>query len=161
LVGELTVRRPYYHCAACQVGMAPLDEAWGLGSGSLTPELARVACRAGIEAPFAQAAELVFEHLGVRLDAEAVRGVTHAMGRLVETDQQEAAVWQPAAEVAIPAVLLVELDGVLVHEVDAWREMKVGRVAPLGPRLVLDRQSGETRRALGPSTYCVGCGWWC
>jgi hypothetical protein len=156
LVGEVTVRRPYYHCAACQAGMAPLDEAWGLGGGSLTPELARVACRAGIEATFAQAADLVFEHLGVRLDAEAVRGVTEAMGSLVETDQQEAATWQPAADVAVPAVLVVELDGVLVHEVGAWREMKLGRVAPLGPRLMVDRHSGEVHLALGPSTYCVG-----
>ena len=38
----------------------------------------------------------------------------------------------------------------------AWREMKRGRVAPLGPRLVVDRQSGEAHLALGPSTYCVG-----
>jgi hypothetical protein len=34
--------------------------------------------------------------------------------------------------------------------------MKVGRVAPLGPRLVVDRQSGEAHLALGPSSYCVG-----
>jgi hypothetical protein len=28
------VERPYYHCATCQQGTAPLDVAWGLGSGA-------------------------------------------------------------------------------------------------------------------------------
>jgi hypothetical protein len=37
LVGDLTLRRPYYHCAPCRLGLAPLDEAWGLGGGTLTP----------------------------------------------------------------------------------------------------------------------------
>lgn len=156
LVGEMTMRRPYYHCATCQVGMAPLDEVWGLGSGSLTPELARVVCRDGIETTFAQAADLVFEHLGVRLDAEAVRGISEAMGALVEVEQQDPACWVPAVDAAVPAVLALEVDGVLLHEVDAWREMKVGRVAPLGPALVVDQESGDTHLALGTSAYCVG-----
>jgi hypothetical protein len=30
-VGALSVRRPYYHGASCRQGLAPLDEAWGLG----------------------------------------------------------------------------------------------------------------------------------
>jgi hypothetical protein len=156
LVGEVTVRRPTYHCAACRTGLAPLDEAWGLGAGGLTPELARVACRDGIEAAFGDGADLVFENLGVRLDAEAVRGISEAMGALVEADQQDPACWVPAADAAIPPILVLEMDGVLLHEVDAWREMKVGRVAPLGPELVRDQESGETHLALGQSTYCVG-----
>jgi len=156
LVGEVTVRRPTYHCATCQAGVAPLDEAWGLGAGGLTPELARVACRDGIEAAFGDGADLVFENLGVRLDAEAVRGISEAMGALVEVDQQDSAGWAPAADATIPPILALEVDGVLLHEVDAWREMKVGRVAPLGPALVRDQESGETHLALGRSTYCVG-----
>ncbi|HVC78940.1 MAG TPA: hypothetical protein VNL35_00370 [Chloroflexota bacterium] len=36
LVGEVTVRRPYYHCAACRTGTAPLDVAWGRGRGVRT-----------------------------------------------------------------------------------------------------------------------------
>ena len=35
-VGEVTVQRPYYHCATCKTGVAPLDAAWGLGAGTLT-----------------------------------------------------------------------------------------------------------------------------
>ena len=156
LVGEVRVRRPYYHCGACKAGMAPLDAAWGLGGGSLSPELARVACRDGLEAAFGQGADLVWENLGVHLDEEQVRGISEALGAVVEADQQDPASWAlPAADPA-PAILVLELDGVLVHERDAWREMKVGRVAPLGPGRVVDEETGEARLALGPSTYCAG-----
>lgn len=156
LVGEVTVQRPTYHCGTCKAGMAPLDAAWGLGSGSLTPELARVVCRDGIEAAFGEGADLVFENLGVRLDPEAVRGISEAMGALVEADQTDPTCWAPAVDAVIPPILAMEVDGVMVPEVDAWREMKVGRVAPLGPGLVRDQESGETHLALGRSTYCVG-----
>jgi hypothetical protein len=156
LVGDVVLRRPYYHCAACQAGMAPLDAAWGLGDGSLSPGLARVACRDGIEATFGAGVDLVWESLGVRLDDEAARGITEAMGRLVEADQQDRGQWAlPAAQPA-PPLLVVELDGVMVHAQTAWMEMKVGRVAPLGPKLVVDQESGDTHLALGPSSYCAG-----
>jgi hypothetical protein len=155
LVGDLRLRRPYYHCGACRRGLAPLDEAWGLGSGTLTPALARVACRAGLEVPFVQAADLLWEHLGVHVEPEVVRAIGEAVGQVVEADQQDATQWAVAPE-AVPAVLLVAVDGVLVHERSAWRECKVGRVAPLGPQLVRAADEDDVHLALGPSTYCAG-----
>jgi hypothetical protein len=155
LVGEVTVRRPYYHCAACQTGTAPLDAAWGLGSGALTPALTRVVCRAGLESAFGQGADLVREHLGVQVEEEVVRRATEAVGQVAEADQQEREQWQvPAAQV--PRVLLLELDGVLLHERAAWRECKIVRLAPLGPALVQDQETGEWHLALGPSGYAAG-----
>ncbi len=56
----------------------------------------------------------------------------------------------------MPAILLLELDGVLVHARAAWRECKIVRVAPLGPRLVVDQETGERHLALGPSGYAAG-----
>lgn len=155
LVGDLRVRRPYYACAACRTGSAPLDVAWGVGSGSLTPALARVACRDGLEVPFAQASDLLGAHLGVHVTPEVVRQVTEAVGQVAEADQADAQQWAVAQE-AVPPVLLVEVDGVLVHERDAWRELKVGRVAPLGPAVVPGADAGDVHLALGPSTYAVG-----
>jgi hypothetical protein len=155
LVGDLPLDRPYYHCAACRQGMAPLDEAWGLGGGSLTPELARVACRDGIEASFEHGAAMVCENLGVRLETEVVRGIGEAMGRLVEADQPDRGQWA-LAPAAAPEVLVVELDGVQVQARVAWREMRAGRVAPLGPGLVVDQESGESHLALGRSTDGAG-----
>jgi hypothetical protein len=155
LVGDVTIQRPYYHCAACQQGTAPLDAAWGLGSGALTPELARVVCRAGIEAAFGQAADLVFEHLGVHVQEEVARHATEALGQVAEADQQDREQWAVGAA-DVPAVLLLEVDGVQVHERTVWRECKVVRVAPLGPALVQDRETGEWHLALGPSGYAAG-----
>jgi hypothetical protein len=155
LVGDVTVRRPYYHCAACQVGTAPLDAAWGLSSGALTPALARVVCRAGIESAFGQAADLVREHLGVQVNEEVVRRATEALGQVAEADQHDRAQWCVPRE-QVPTILLVELDGVLVHERAAWRELKIVRIAPLGPVLMVDQQSGEMHLALGPSGYAAG-----
>jgi len=156
LVGDARLARPYYHCPACGVGSAPLDEAWGLDSGMLTPGLARVVCRDGLEAPFGQGASLVAEHLGVALDEALVRRVTERLGRLADADQAERSRWPAPPEQPVPATLAVELDGGLVHLREAWHELKVGRVAPLGPTLADDAASGDRHLALGPSCYCAG-----
>ncbi len=155
LVGDYTVRRPYYYWDRCRVPVVPLDAALGLGAGSLSPGLARVACWEGIEDAFEVAAAGVWETVGVRLDSEAVRGSTEAMGALAEHDQEDSSQWRAAAA-DIPPFLAVEMDGVYVHERAAWREMKIGRVAPLGPRLVLDQETGRQHLALVDSSYCCG-----
>jgi hypothetical protein len=154
LVGDVQLRRPYYHCAACRQGWAPLDRAWGLGSGALSPELTRVACRDGIEGAFAVGADLLWEHLGIQVDVEAVRRATERVGAVAEADQQDRTQWLVADQ--LPTTLLLELDGVLVHERAVWRECKLLRVAPLGPGLVVDPQTGEAHLALGPSSYAAG-----
>jgi hypothetical protein len=155
LLGEVQVRRPYYHCATCRQGSAPLDAAWGLGSGVLSPALTRVACRDGIEGAFAVGADLLWEHLGIRVDAEVVRRATELVGAVAEADQQDRSQWAVPPE-HVPTTLLLELDGVLVHERDAWRECKLVRAAPLGPGLVVDPQTGEAHLRLGPSSYAAG-----
>jgi ribosomal protein L34E len=152
LVGDSRVERPYCQCDACQVGVAPLDEVWGLGSGMLTPGLARD----GLEVPFGRSVSLVAEHLGVVLDEEVVRSVTERLGALADADQAAGAAWHTAAAQPVPEMLVVELDGGLLHLRVARHELKMGRVAPLGPRVVEDPQHGERHVALGPSLYCAG-----
>jgi hypothetical protein len=90
------------------------------------------------------------------VDEEQVRTVSEALGAVVEADQTSPACWALPPEVPVPARVVLELDGVLLHEVDAWRAMKVGRVAPLGPALVVEQQTGDAHLALGTSTYGVG-----
>jgi hypothetical protein len=155
LVGEYTVRRPYYYCDRCHVPVVPLDAALGVGAGTLSPGLARVACWEGIEDAFEVAAVGVWETVGVRVESETVRSINEAMCALVEHDQTDGSQWRvPTADV--PSFLAVEMDGVFVHERVAWMEMKVGRVAPLGPRLVLDQETGREHLALVDSSYCCG-----
>jgi hypothetical protein len=163
LVGDYTVRRAYYHCAACHHGQAPFDAQVGLGAGALSPSLLRVGSRSGIEDGFDLAASSVGETLGLAVDDDTLWRGTAGLGAVAEADLQ-AAISQaqhgadiaPRVDTPLPAVLVVEVDGVHVRLRDGWHEMKVGRVAPLGPAQQTDRRSGRTHLALGPSLYCAG-----
>jgi hypothetical protein len=161
LVGEYRLVRPYWHCAPCHQGHAPLDEALGLGPGALSPGLSRVACRLGIEEAFAPAAEILDEVLQVDVPAEAVRRITEGIGQVAEAEQQ-AAMAAAATEQELrapevgPAQLLVAVDGVTVHTDGDWHEMKVGVVAPLGPDTWTDPATGRVCQTLGPQSVCAG-----
>jgi hypothetical protein len=166
LVGDYTLRRPYYTCPACHAGGAPLDAALGLGAGALSPGLGRVACRLGIEGSFGAAADQLAETLGVTVAAEAVRRVTEGVGAVAEAEQQaqiarvqrgQAPAPAPGAgDGARPLLLVVEVDGVQAPLLDGWHALKVGRVGPLGPALQVDRASGRAHLARGPSGYGAG-----
>lgn len=160
LVGDATIRRATYSCTRCGQGHVPLDAELGVGQGALTPALARVACRAGIASSFAEASDLLDATVGVAVPPEAVRRVTERVGAVAEAAQQamiaQAQQGQGPPEAAGAAVLVVEVDGVQVHLDDAWHEMKVGRVAALGPALHTDRRAGRTILRLGPSVCCAG-----
>jgi hypothetical protein len=161
LVGEYRLVRPYWHCAPCHQGLAPLDAVLGVGPGALSPGLSRVACRLGIEEAFAPAAEILAETLRVDVPEEAVRRITEGIGAVAEAEQQAAiAAAQAAAEPppadGAPAQLVVAVDGVMVHTDGDWHEMKVGVVAPLGPATWTDPDSGRVCQTLGAQSVCAG-----
>jgi hypothetical protein len=161
LVGEYTLRRPYWHCPPCQQGAAPLAALLGIGAGALSPGLCRVACRLGIEEAFAPAAEILDETLRVDVPTEAVRRITEGIGQVAEAEQQAAialaqADQEPPPPEVAPGQLLVAVDGVQVHTDGDWHEMKVGVVAPLGPGTWTDPDSGRVCQALGAQSVCAG-----
>jgi len=162
LVGDYTLRRPTYSCHGCGQGHAPLDAEVGLGAGALSPGLARVVCRGGIEDSFTDATDVLAETLGVQIRSDLERRTTERMGAVAEAAQQAAIAAlrrgqvPPAPEGAGAALVVVEVDGVQVHLLDGWHEMKVGRVAPLGPGLRHHADAGRTHLALGPSVCCAG-----
>jgi len=175
LVGDYTLRRPYYWCAACKRGTAPLDAALGLGPGEVSPGLARVVARAAVEATFTPAVDLVQEALGATLSDETVRRLAERSGAAAEAQTQAAItrakrgqpVWtEDAVERAEDTpILAVEVDGVLVHQEAGWHEMKVVTLAPLGPELHTDPDTGRTHLAWGEASYGVGAEeaedcWW-
>lgn len=90
LVGDYTVRRPWYWCAGCGQSQAPLDEDVGLGPGVLSPGLARVVARAALEVPFAPAVDQVQEMLGVAVSREVARRTTEDAGAVAEAQVQAA-----------------------------------------------------------------------
>jgi hypothetical protein len=162
LVGDYRVRRAYFVCDRCGRGVAPLDERLGLGPGALSPGLARVACRVGIEEGFGSAADLLHETLRVDVATEAVRRVTEGIGAVAEAEQQvmiaqaQAGQPPPADIEPAPAALVVEVDGVHVHAGGDWHEMKVGLVAPLGPATRTVKETGRVALTLGRQSACAG-----
>jgi len=180
LVGDYTLRRPYYWCAACKRGTAPLDAALGLGPGDVSPGLARVVARAAVDATFTPAVDLVQEALGATLSDETARRLAERIGAAAEAQTQAAItrarqgqpVWTQdeveRAEVERAedtTILAVEVDGVLVHQEAGWHEMKVATLAPLGPDLYTDAETKRPHLAWGAASYGVGAEeaedcWW-
>ncbi len=81
LLGELPLRRAYYHCAACGTGFFPLDHEVGLGTSHLTPAASEVTCLAGVQTSFAQASETTLRKMcGLRLSESTVERTTESAG---------------------------------------------------------------------------------
>jgi hypothetical protein len=113
---------------------------------------------------------LVGEALGATLSDETARRLAEQLGAVAAAQTQAAitraqlgqpvwaTVWATAQIQSAhdTATLAVEVDGVLVHQQAGWQEMKVVTVAPLGPELHTDPQSGRTYLAWGAARYGVG-----
>jgi hypothetical protein len=80
VLGEVTVRRAWYHCAACGHGLAPRDAQLGTERASMSPGLARMTARAAAAVPFARAARLLAELAGIALTTKRVERAAEASG---------------------------------------------------------------------------------
>jgi len=175
LVGDDTLCRAYYWCAACKQGAAPLDTALGLGAGTVSPGLTRVVARVAVDATFTPAVAQVQEALGATLSDETARRLAAQIGAVAEAQTQAAIgraqqgqpVWADAEiqRADDTTILVVEVDGVLVHQEAGWHEMKGGTLALLGPDLHTDPERKRTHLAWGDASYGVGAEeaedcWW-
>jgi hypothetical protein len=79
VLGRITVRRAWYHCAQCGHGIAPRDDDLGVTGASLSPGLRSMTARAAAAQPFAAAADLLAELAGIRLTPKRIE-------RCAETD---------------------------------------------------------------------------
>jgi hypothetical protein len=86
LLGEVHLKRAYYHCRHCHQGHVPLDQDAGLTAAHLTPAAAEVTCLAGVQTSFAEASEVTLQKMcGLRLSESTVERTTEATGaRLAE-----------------------------------------------------------------------------
>jgi hypothetical protein len=80
VLGPVTLNRAWYHCAACKHGFAPRDAELGMAGASLSPGLAAMNDRVAAAGPFAQAAGLLENLAGVRLDVKRVERAAEASG---------------------------------------------------------------------------------
>ncbi len=123
-------------------------------------------CREGIEGGFVDTGDRVVESVGVTIDDEVLRRLTEGIGAVAEAQTQAAmarvARGQPAwtaddpVEAPESGVLAVEVDGVFVHRDDDGHDMKVVTVAPLGPGVEVDADTGRERLAWGRASYGAG-----
>jgi hypothetical protein len=96
----VTAARAYYHCANCQQGHCPFDQANHLQDDRLSTGLRPLVCLAGVLASFRDGAQDILRRFsGVRLSASSTRRATQQAGDHLQQRQQQGAVVtpQPAA----------------------------------------------------------------
>ena len=83
VLGPVTVTRAWYHCTACERGLAPRDAELGVAGTSMSPGLATMNDIAAAAGPFAGAARLLEEIGGVTLTVKRVERAAEASGAAV------------------------------------------------------------------------------
>jgi hypothetical protein len=101
-VGTLTYRRRYYECERCRTHCLPVDQAWGVESGSLSPAAKAVGVDLSSALPFREA-RLWLERLGgISVSLATLWRATQAAGAEAvaawQTHQQATATRQGAAQ---------------------------------------------------------------
>jgi hypothetical protein len=118
VLGPVTLRRAWYHCAECRHGFAPRDQQLGISDGSLSPGLAEMTALAGAEVSFARAAALLAGLAGITLSARTIERSAEAAGAAARAAGAAAAAAIRAREIVplpppepIPDMLYAEVDG--------------------------------------------------
>jgi hypothetical protein len=133
LFGWIKLKRAYYHCPDCGQGVAPYDQASGLGKEQLSPGLAEACCMLTVDDSFEQTSRRIERVYGQKVSDNTVERVVHQVGAvaLERQDQQLADFFEhrepPMAELK-PQRLYVAADGTTVHEQDGWHEAKSGSI---------------------------------
>lgn len=105
VLGPVTLRRAWYHCAGCGHGFAPRDTELGMAGQVMSGGLAKMNDRAAAAVPFAAAAKLVGELAGITLTGERAR-------RRAEADGAAAAAVIKARAAAVTARQVIDLPAV-------------------------------------------------
>lgn len=85
VLGPVTARRAWYHCAACGHGAAPKDAELGVERASMSPGLAKMTAQAATAVPFAKAAGLLAGLAGIDLTIKRVERSAEATGTAAAT----------------------------------------------------------------------------
>jgi len=134
VLGPVTVRRAWYHCAACGHGLAPRDAELGVAGASISPGLAKMTARAAAAVPFAKAASLLDELAGIALTVKRVERSAEATGTAAATAagaQADAICSRQVIPLPpsgpLPDMLYIAVDGTGVPMVAAETEGRKGK----------------------------------
>ena len=151
LLGPIQFTRPYYLCAACHHGVAPLDQELEVAAGGISAGLAELLALLGALDPFADAVTVLEKLALVHVSATTVRNATETLGASItaaEAQAVTAAFDVTVQELPPPAApppdrLYISMDGTMVHtEAEGWRELKLG--ACYTTRTVVPRTRPDT-----------------
>jgi len=89
VLGDLTLKRAYYHCAACQKGFCPRDRALGLDGTSFSPGTLRMLGSVAAEVSFDISSGLLWDLAGLRIDAKQVQRIAERLGAEMADDERQ------------------------------------------------------------------------
>jgi len=90
VLGEVTLRRAYYHCEHCHQGEIPQDRAWNVEKTSFSPGLRRVISRIGAQESFEMGSEDLREIGGIEVDSKEVERISEQVGEELLMEEQSA-----------------------------------------------------------------------
>lgn len=158
LLGNLRLKRAYYHCRECEGGMCPLDQELGLTAAHLTPAAAEVTCIAGVQTSFSQSAEISLRKMsGLRLAESTVERTTETTGERLKDllaagkTFAKPAAWEWQRDSAGRTCAYVSLDATSVRQQGEKGTKAEGRMAyvgmiynPRGASWTLERRKEST-----------------
>jgi len=136
ILGDVQVRRAYYHCAQCPEqggrGVIPKDQELDVVGTSFSPGMRRLMARVGAQEPFEAARQDLAELAGVVVPTKAVERISEAVGRAAEaanvTERAHLGTGQ-VVPVAAAARLYVAMDGTGVPAVPKETQGRAGKAA--------------------------------
>ncbi len=134
VLGPIVISRPYYLCAHCHHGCAPLDQQLGVCAGSTSAGLEEVLALLGAKEDSFEDAVAVLDKLTlVRVCPNLARAATERLGEALLAAEQAAVATAWAGgplppPAAAPPRLYLSMDGVLVHTHHGWKEYKLGAI---------------------------------
>lgn len=117
VLGQIRLRRAYYHCAACGHGHCPKDDQLGVATSQTSPGLAGMLARAGSCVAFGKARDLIADLAGVQVTAKRVERSAEATGQKVAEAVEAETVAILARRVVplppspLPDILYIAIDG--------------------------------------------------
>lgn len=125
ILGEISVKRAYYHCKDCGKGVFPLEKGLGIGGGHASPALRRAVSLAGVQGSFYGAPVLLREIGEIKVSRVEVRRITEEVAISAEEALKSQAVLPPLEKTDRA---YISCDGAMVNTTNGWREIKVGAI---------------------------------
>lgn len=135
-VGEVTYRRRYYECESCHAHRLPVDEAWGVESGCLSPKAKTLGSELATALPYREAREWLSRLGRIDLSVSTLWRTTQQAGealvcaereRLKESESRSGAATFLAAMRAPGTARrpVIGADGLFLRIGREWKEVKL------------------------------------